>query len=170
MYDIVCVGFTCLDVPVVGDIGKGVFEVDSTHVDKISMSAGGDAVNEVITAASLGMKAALVSYVGGDNNGKIILDTLEAKGVDILGIEVFENESTQTAVPLIDQTGQRHFLFNSGCSPLYTGLNIDYKPFLNTKVMTIGSFYVAIKFDEIGAPVILQEAKEKARNYPRRYL
>ena len=160
MFDIVCVGFTCLDIPVVGDIGKGVFDVDSTHVDSISMTPGGDAVNESVTCASLGLKTAIVSYVGDDNGGRVIIDALSSKGVDTSGIEIFSNESTQTAVPLIDKTGQRHFLFNSGCSPLFSGLNTDFTDYYSAKVLTIGSFYVAKLFDEHGAPVILKGAKE----------
>ena len=160
MYDIVCVGFTCLDVPVVGDLGKQVFDVDSTHVDSISMTPGGDAVNEAVTCASLGLRTAIFSYVGSDHGGRVIIDALNDRNVDTSGIEIFEGESTQTAVPLIDSTGQRHFLFNCGCSPKYTGLNIDFTPYYQAKVMTLGSFYVAKKFDITGAPTLLRNAKE----------
>ena len=159
MYDIVCVGFTCLDIPVVGDLGKQVFDIDSTHVESISMTPGGDAVNEAVTCASLGLRTAIFSYVGSDNGGRVIIDALNARNVDTSGIEIFEDSTTQTAVPLIDSTGQRHFLFNSGCSPQYTGLNIDFTPYYQAKVMTVGSFYVAKKFDTEGAPVLLKNAK-----------
>ena len=161
MYDIVCVGFTCLDIPVLGDIGKSVFDIDSTHVDKISMTAGGDAVNEVITAASLGLKTAIISYVGSDHGGKVLTDALKSKNVDVSGIEIFEGEQSQTAIPLIDKSGERHFLFNCGCSPKFTGLNVDYEKYYQTKLLNIASFFVAEKFDREGVPKILQGAKER---------
>lgn len=160
MFDIVCVGFTCLDIPVLGDITPGIFEVDSTHVDKISMAAGGDAVNEVITCSSLGLNAAIVSYVGSDHGGRVLVDALNNKGVDTSGIEIFEGYASQTAIPLIDKTGERHFLFNSGCSSEFTGLNVDYNKYYQTKILTIASFFVAKKFDQIGVPQILRGAKE----------
>ncbi len=160
VYDIVCVGFTCLDIPVVGDIGKKVFDIDSTHVDSISMTPGGDAVNESVTCSSLGLNTAIVSYVGSDNGGQVIIEALKAKGVDTSGIEIFEGETSQTAIPLIDRSGERHFLFNCGCSPLFTGLNVDLEQYYQTKVMSIASFYVAKRFDKEGAPVILKGAKE----------
>ncbi len=161
MFDIVCVGFTCLDIPVLGDLSASIFDIDSTHVDKISMAAGGDAVNEAVTSASLGMNTAIVSYVGNDHGGKVLLDALHSKNVDTTGVEVFEGMSSQTAIPLIDKAGERHFLFNSGCSPLFTGLNVDYNKYYDTKILTIGSFFVAEKFDKEGVPVILRGAKER---------
>ena len=159
-YDLVCLGVTCFDI-LVQSVGPQVFDVDSTVVDTICTASGGDASNEAITAASLGMKTALVSCVGKDWQGEGLLSHFERRGVDTSGIEIIDQANSVTAIALIGDSGQRNFIFSRGCAAEYDGLNADWDTFLRTKILSIGSFFVMSELDRYGAEIILKKAKDR---------
>ena len=54
----------------------------------------GNAPNAAVSAATLGLKSALVTNVGGDSVGQETIKTLQDKGVDTQYISVEENKKT----------------------------------------------------------------------------
>ncbi|GHT86541.1 sugar ABC transporter substrate-binding protein [Bacteroidia bacterium] len=71
-YDVICVGFATLDITLTG-IPSNAFETDTTKLTSSHWSVGGDAVNQAVALGSLGNKAALVSKIGSDRIGGIVM-------------------------------------------------------------------------------------------------
>ncbi len=158
-YDLICAGFACLDIIVSGNIGQNIFSVDTTAVDSISMSPGGDAVNEAITATTLGLKTALVAGKGNDWLGNVLAQDLKQWDIDLQYFEEV-NDASITSVVLVGKNGQRNFLFNRGCGTTYVPSPGALDIVKHSRILSLASFFVQPCFDKEGAPKLLEEAKK----------
>ena len=84
-------------------------------MDNITLSFGGDALNEAVVLSQLGVEVELISKVGNDEAGKRILDFLKEKKVKTK-IKIEEKLETGINIVLIDETGERNFLTNPNSS------------------------------------------------------
>src|SRR5439155_19574736 len=67
-------------------------------------TAPGGAANCAANLAALGAKVALISVIGNDEPGKLLLDKLEAAGIDCRGLVVSSERKTTTKMrALADQ-------------------------------------------------------------------
>lgn len=69
---------------------------------------GGCSVNFSVYAKQLGAESMYLGAVGQDENGKLIIDTLAAYGVDVSRVHIMNGKTAVTEVALID--GDRKFL------------------------------------------------------------
>lgn len=114
---ILCVGLMVGDI-LVKPISKRCLEADTTPVDTIALSGGGDAFNVACNLSSLGVQATLVSKVGNDCLGIFIKDKAKGGGVDTSSIMVVDT-ATSSSIVLIKEDGQRNFLsFKGACHTL----------------------------------------------------
>ncbi len=160
MYDILCAGVSCLDIVVSGNVSPKVFNIDSTAVSNISIHTGGDASNQAVTAASLGLKTGLISCIGSDWKGQQLKMMLQAKGVDTSLVETYEGESTVSSIVLVGDDGARNFMFDRGCGASYTPFQTAIDAVKQCKLLSIGSFFVMPRFDHEGVEALLKVAKE----------
>ena len=109
MPDSIIIGAAIVDIPI-APVSRSLFDTHYTPVDRISMSIGGDAANEAMVLAKLGHTPALVSVVGEDIPGRIVLEKLSASGVDTNGITVLEGLDTGINIVLVDNEGERRFI------------------------------------------------------------
>lgn len=65
-------------------------------VDQFKKSVAGNSVNVAIGAQNLGLKTAVYSEIGDDNNGKLVIDELKNRGVETKYIN--KNKGTNTNV------------------------------------------------------------------------
>lgn len=75
-----------------------------------TMVVGGCAANAAIAIARLGGNATLVSRVGEDQAGQLILNQLQHEGVDCSQIAVTENARTPFSSILVDASGERQIV------------------------------------------------------------
>lgn len=104
---ILVIGDTIADQFVHGQISRvsreaPVFILSHEHTETTPGGAGNCAAN----LAALGAKVALVSVIGDDEPGKILLDKLNAAGIDCNGIVVTPGRRTTTKVRVL--AGQIH--------------------------------------------------------------
>lgn len=71
--DVIVIGAALVDLPL-RPVSKEVFDVVSYPVDGISMTIGGDAINESTIITRMGHKVALMSCIGVDVAGAFVLD------------------------------------------------------------------------------------------------
>jgi sugar/nucleoside kinase (ribokinase family) len=77
-----------------------------------TVSAGGQVATALCTCSSFGLRTAYVGGIGRDENGRILRDALEQRGVD-LRHAVMRDAATRYAVVLIDErTGERVVLWD----------------------------------------------------------
>ena len=83
--DAICVGAAIVDIPL-QPVNRDMFEIESFPLQQISMTIGGDAINEATIMSRLGHKIGLMSMVGKDAVGNFIIEHCEKNGIDYSGI------------------------------------------------------------------------------------
>ena len=111
---ITLIGAAILDI-LAGSVSTNIFQKGSLPMDNITLSFGGDALNEAVVLSQLGVEVELISKVGNDEAGKRILDFLKEKKVKTK-IKIEEKLETGINIVLIDETGERNFLTNPNSS------------------------------------------------------
>ena len=110
-YDLVCIGTALVDSIIRGfdpkPISKAGFFADSG-----SLAVGGEALNESITASKLGLKTAIVTGLGNDAAAVLIVNELNANGVDISNCVRSEEIHTPVSTLLVDLDGSRKSIMN----------------------------------------------------------
>jgi sugar/nucleoside kinase (ribokinase family) len=140
-------------------VDKDIFFVDVTLIDPVEVSTGGDALNVSITAARLGNKVALVSKVGDDLFGRIVLDEAKNAGVFTDSVRVSRDISTATAVMLVDEHGDRNICAYRGAFETMGLEDMDLSMCEDARIVDIGSIFALKKLDGDGIRTILQQAK-----------
>lgn len=110
-FDVICIGGAIIDLPLHG-VSKDVFDVESFPVDGISMTIGGDAINEATILSRLGHKVALAGCVGDDIPGNFVLDHCRKNGIDISWMRKDPERVTSINVGLVTADGERTFITN----------------------------------------------------------
>ena len=109
LLDVLCVGASVVDIPL-RPVDRTVFDTVSYPVDDISMQVGGDALNESIILSRLGARVGLVTAVGDDAAGSLIVATARAEGVDVSRVTVSRDLTTSLNVGLVRPDGERTFI------------------------------------------------------------
>ncbi len=105
MATVLCIGISVLD---------HVFQVEAmpTRAEKfrshaIATVGGGIAANAAVTVARQGGQGRLITRLGDDDVGRIILDALVAEGVDVSLSRRFEGHRSPLSCILVDRQGER---------------------------------------------------------------
>ena len=106
--DVAVIGAAILDVVVPG-AGPRVFETGSLPCPGLRLSTGGDAMNEAVALSRLGRRARLVSRVGNDTAGDLVLGVCAKNGIDVSAV-VRADVATGVNVVLVGEGGERSFL------------------------------------------------------------
>lgn len=120
----------------------GVVVVGSAHVDYtvylphlpargetvigrgLHISPGGKGANQAVAAARLGAPTWFVSRVGGDENGRLMLEVLERNLVDTSYVAVDEGERTGVALIFVDESGENVIAVYPGTDSLVSGEDV----------------------------------------------
>ncbi len=108
---IMLTGAAIIDV-MVTPASESVFQTGSYPADEISMSFGGDALNESVVLASLGKQVYLNTVFGDDIESKTVETYCKEKGVDLSLKAVKPGLKTGINVVLVEENGERNFLTN----------------------------------------------------------
>ena len=134
MRDVMCVGIGCLDVLVRGADLSAPFQGEAKNCDRVALEMGGDAVNQAVTLRRLGVDAGLITGLGRDEAGTLILEGLRQETVPT-GDLVLSGGRTRINVILIDSDGQRHFLHEGAPA----SASLFAPPVPQAKIISIGS-------------------------------
>jgi sulfofructose kinase len=76
------------------------------------VSPGGQVASAMVTCASLGLKTKYIGTVGGDERGRIQMESLRNSGIDLEHVQVRQGCANQSAYIIIDRaTGERTVLW-----------------------------------------------------------
>ena len=134
-------GAAIVDIPL-QPVTPRVFECDSNPVERISMTIGGDAINEATIINRLGHPTALVSMVGNDGAGAQVLSHCDAEGIDRTYVAVRDDIDTSINIGLVQPGGERTFITNRNGSLWKTraeDFNLDILP--GSKLLSYASFF-----------------------------
>ena len=140
MPQIITFGFLVTDV-LLRPVGPDIFTRDSTHLDHIHLMSGGDAGNVALNAADLGIDAALVTAVGDDDFGRILLSRMKRRGVDISCAALSKTNPTATSIVLTREDGERNFLSNTDIFAEISGDMVTDELMEGAVFLSMNSYY-----------------------------
>lgn len=159
-HDITIIGAAILDV-LAGPVDANVFQSGSHPMKNITLSFGGDALNEAVVLSQLGAEVELISKVGNDEAGKRILDFLEEKRVKA-SIKMEEGLETGINIVLIDTNGERTFLTNPESSLRKLSEEDIIEPINEAgDIVCMASLFVSPLLDIKAMERVFQEIKKK---------
>lgn len=139
--DAICVGAAIVDIPL-QPVNRDMFEIESFPLQQISMTIGGDAINEATIMSRLGHKIGLMSMVGKDAVGNFIIEHCEKNGIDYLGIKVREGIDTSINVGLVTADGERTFVTNrNGSLWKMTIDDLDLSRLKEARLLSLASIF-----------------------------
>ena len=109
------IGAAHLDALVEG-VDDAALHAGSCPAERIRLGFGGDALNEAVTLRRLGGEVDLVSKIGCDSAGDMVLDFCRSAGLSAARIAREEGLSTSMNIVLIDHTGERRFITDPNSS------------------------------------------------------
>ena len=140
-YDVVFIGTAILDSVIKGFDPEPV-SVAGFRVESGSINAGGEGVNGSVAASKLGMKSALLCFLGKDQAGDLIEAELARFVVDTSCIIRTDDHPTPITTIFVAEDGNRKSITNSAHS--YNFHPEQYPDmFTDTKAVVIGSLFRA---------------------------
>ena len=120
MFDIITIGHATIDyflklsqaeivTPKDGDSRICLDFADKIPVEDFAKAVGGNAPNTAVGCTRLGLKAAIVSWVGKDMEAEMILKALKEEGVELFWVKISEDERTDQSV-VLNFEGERTIL------------------------------------------------------------
>lgn len=158
-HDIVFIGTAILDSVIKGFDPEPVSAAGFT-AESGSINAGGEAVNGSIAAAKLGMKSAILCFLGKDQAGDLIAGELARRGVDTGLIVRPEGHPTPVTTIFVAPDGNRRSITNS--AHRYNFHPEQYADaFTDTEALVLGSLFRAPFNDPAVIKAVITAASEK---------
>ena len=111
-YDIVCIGMALVDSIIKGFDPEPISASGYRAVSS-TLSVGGEAVNEAMAAAKLGMKTGILCALGEDDAGDMILGALKRCGVDTSLVLRGGDHATPVTTMFVRDDGTRKSITNT---------------------------------------------------------
>jgi len=133
-------------------VGLGALNIDHMYrverilddgeavVDEAESFPGGSAANTIYGLAKLGVNTGYIGVVGGDAEGKILLQDFQKVGVDTSQIRVKPEAKTGSVLCLSDRLGRRSLYVVPGANSLLTIDDLDLTYINQTKWLHLSSF------------------------------
>lgn len=155
--DLLCAGMALVDSIIKGFDPEPVSASGYRAVSG-SLNAGGEAVNEAVAAAKLGLKTGIFCSLGEDAAGELVLGELSRAGVDISRIIRSKEHPTPVTTMFVREDGTRKSITNSAH-------HYNFRPdryqerFTGTRALILGSLFRAPFDDPEIIFSVLSEAK-----------
>lgn len=152
-FDAAIIGAAIIDIPA-GPVDASVFSTGSYSVPSVTMSLGGDAMNEAALLANLGHSVQLISKIGPDLPGQMILDYCHQTFINTEHVKLDKSLSTGINLVLVDQKGERSFITSqNGSLRKLTMEDIPLEVFADTRLVCFASIFV---FPFLKTPQLVQ--------------
>ena len=154
-YDLICIGMALVDSIIRGFNPEPV-SASGYVAESGSLNAGGEAVNEAIAAAKLGLKTGILCALGNDPAGEIVLNELRKNGVDTEPI--IRTANTPVTTMFVRADGSRKSITNQAHR---FNFHPEKEPalFTDARALILGSLFRA-PFDD---PDIIHGVVSKAK-------
>ena len=139
-FDVVAVGDLNADLILTGDVTPVFGQVEKL-IDDATLTMGGSTSIFACGVARLGLRVAFVGKVGRDPIGDYLLDTLQARGIDIAGVR--RDERVKTGLTVVLSRGvDRAMLTYLGTLGILTYADVDWSIVERARHLHMGSYYM----------------------------
>ena len=142
MKDIVCIGMALVD-SIIRGLDPNPVSASGYRAESGSLNVGGEAVNEAMAAAKLGMDTAVVCALGEDPAGEIVSRALEKTGVEVRAVP---SPSTPVTTMFVRSDGTRQSVTNQAHRFNFRP-DRDPSRFTDARAVILGSLFRA-PFDD----------------------
>ena len=142
-YDLICIGMALVD-SIIRGFDPTPVSASGYVAESGSLNAGGEAVNEAIAAAKLGLKTGILCALGEDPAGDIVLNELKQNGVDTS--PVIRSMATPVTTMFVNADGTRKSVTNQAHRYNFHPEK-DPSVFTDAKAVILGSLFRA-PFDD----------------------
>ncbi|WP_353711494.1 ribokinase [Arthrobacter sp. K5] len=126
-------------LPTAGEtIGSGILQ----------QQPGGKGANQAVAAAWLGGSARMIGAVGDDAQGRMMLESLAAVGVDTSDVAVLDGDATGTALIVVDRDGENQIVVCPGANAAFSLEGVEFSAD-ETVLCQL----------EVGLPVVMEAAR-----------
>ncbi len=156
-FDVVVVGEINADLILKGNVEPSFGQVEQI-VDDANLVMGSSAVIFACGVARLGLKTTFIGKVGDDMFGNFMIESMQARGVDISGVVVDPHIQTGLTVILARQV-DRAILTYLGAIPDLRYSEINFDLIAKSRHLHLGSFFM---LDDLrpDIPKLFQKVKE----------
>lgn len=107
---IACCGMIMCDIPLF-PVPLDIMQSQYIHIEPVTMTTGGDALNVAKTLKILGAPEVLLAgYIGTDIHGDVVVAHAQSHGVDTSYLKRDDKYATPTSYHLVDPNGKTHTL------------------------------------------------------------
>ncbi|MEW5819983.1 MAG: carbohydrate kinase family protein [Cyanobacteriota bacterium] len=138
---VLCLGSICLDI-LIKNIEDFPRPNHVTQVDSISLLGGGGALNTAIALKRLGVDAYPMGEIGKDYAGDVLLNIMDAEGLDSSYVLRRENKCSSVVNVLINKEGERSFICNPGNFIMVSIDDYDWSILQEFDALLIGSCFL----------------------------
>ncbi len=110
-FDVLCIGMALVDSIIKG-FNPTPISASGFRASSCTLSAGGEAVNEAVTASKLGLKTAILCALGKDMAGSLVSEVLKENNVDTSLILYPQEHSTPVTTMFVNEDGTRKSVTN----------------------------------------------------------
>lgn len=161
MYDITIIGAAILDV-LAQPISKENLSGRSCPADQVTLTPGGDAANEAVTLARLGKAVNLITKLGGDLSGQLLLKYFQENGVSTEDAVIEPDLDTGINIVLVDPKAERSFITNRNGSLRRLALeDVHMDALKKAPILCFASIFVSPRFDVPAMVSLFRSAREQ---------
>ena len=142
-FDVICAGMALVDLIIRG-FNPTPVSASGYVAESAALNAGGEAVNEAVAAAKLGLKTGILCALGNDPAGEIVLNELRKNGVDTS--RVVRTAATPVTTMFVREDGTRRSITNQA-HRLSFHPEKDPSLFTDARALILGSLFRA-PFDD----------------------
>ncbi len=153
MVDVICIGMALVDSIIRGFRSEPV-SASGYVAEEASLNVGGEAVNDAMASAKLGMKTGILCALGADTAGEMIRGALAGCGVDTALIA--ESPQTPVTTMFVNRDGTRKSITNGAHRYQF---HPERMGTLETRAVILGSLFRA-PFDD---PEIVEAVVSRAK-------
>lgn len=161
-YDITIIGAAIIDVLARPVNRQELSGGRSCPAECIAMTVGGDAANEATTLARFGKRVNLITKLGNDMTGSMLLNHFRENEVSTEDSKIEDGLDTGINVVLVDEQAERSFITNKNGSLRRLSLS-DINPAALDKspLVCFASIFVSPLFDTPAMASLFRTAKER---------
>lgn len=156
-FDLICIGTALVD-SIIRGFDPEPISASGFRADSGSLNIGGEAVNEAMAAAKLGMKTGIFCSLGSDDAGDMVAGALSRCGVDTGRILRSDTHPTPVTTMFVNADGTRKSITN-GAHRYNFHPERDTARFTGARAVILGSLFRAPFDDPEIISAVLRAAK-----------
>lgn len=160
-YDVICIGQVTQDI-LVENVPRNAFmmEMDTVKADSLTITAGGDAVNEAVVLSRLGNRTSVIIRLDKRKVGDMIYRELKTENVDVSLVSKHDDCENFTSMIFIHPDGNHDFIVGPGKNYTLERADVNFEIFCDTRAVSAASLFALGELDINGIEEIFRIAQD----------